>query len=438
MSMTPDRLRTLYADAVALHRAERLDEAELLFREVAAADPAHAEARHRIGIIAHLQGRWAEAVEEIGAAIGLGADSAGHHFNLALALHELDRYQETAEACRAALRRDPDFLPALYTLGLALKDLGRLEEAIAAYRGVTRRDPDFAEARYGEAYARLLAGDFAQGWPLYEWRRRLFPQRTTYRQPQWSGQDPAGRTLLIHAEQGIGDTIQFARYVPLAAARGARVILEVQPPLVPLLRGLAEQVIGFGDPAPAADFQCPMMSLPLALGGAIPAEVPYLSADPGRWRDRLQGVPGPKIGIAWRGNPQHSEDRRRSMTAETMARRFTGFEGALVCLQKDRTAAEFAAFAGLRLIDAAPELGDFAETAALVAALDGVVSVDTAVAHLAGALGVPGRVLLGFAPDWRWRLGRDDSEWYPSLRLSRQQKPGDWGTIRQEGEESWV
>lgn len=436
--MTPDRLRTLYADAVAHHRAERLDEAGRLFREVAAADSSHAEARHRLGIIAHLQGRWAEAVEQIGAAIGLGAGSPGHHFNLALALHELDRYEEAAEACRAALRQDPDFLPALYTLGLALKDLGRLDEAIAAYRAAAQRAPDFAEAHYGEAYARLLAGDFVHGWPLYEWRRRLFPQRIVYPQPRWSGQDLARGSLLIHAEQGIGDTIQFARYLPLAAARGAKVILEVQPPLVPLLQGLAERVIGFGDAVPAADFQCPMMSLPLALGGTIPRNVPYLSADPGRWRDRLRGEPGPRIGIAWRGNPEHSEDRRRSMSAETMARRFAGFGGTLVCLQKDCGAAELAAFAGLRLIDAAPELGDFAETAALVAALDGVVSVDTAVAHLAGALGVPGRVLLAFAPDWRWRLGREDSEWYPSLRVSRQEKPGDWDTIRQQGEESWV
>ena len=436
--MVPADLRQLYADAVALHRAERLDEAERLFREVAAADPSHAEARHRLGIIAHLAGRWAEAVEHISAAIALGGGSAGHHFNRALALHELDRTEEAAQACRAALRHDPDFVPALYTLGLALKDLGRLEDAIAAYQAATAREPDFAEARYGEAYARLLGGDFTQGWPLYEWRRRLFPQRNVYRQPQWTGQDLAGRTLLIHAEQGIGDTIQFARYIPLAAARGARVILEVQPSLVALLQGLAEQVIGFGDPVPAADFQCPMMSLPLALGGAIPADVPYLSADPARWRARLDGVPGPWIGIAWRGNPEHSEDRRRSMTAEAMARRFAGFGGTLVCLQKDRSETELAAFAKLRVIDATPELEDFAETAALVAALDGVVSVDTAVAHLAGALNVPGRVLLGFAPDWRWRLGRDDSEWYPSLHLLRQEKPGDWESIRQQGEMSWV
>lgn len=431
MIMTPDTIPLLYADAVALHRAGRLDQAEALFRRVAEADPGHPEAQHRLGVIAHVKGRWSEAVDRIGAAIGLSGGSAGLHYNLALALHELDRYDEAAEACRAALRLKPDFLPALYTLGLALKDLGRLDEAIGAYQAIAARDPDFAEARYGEGYARLLAGDFAGGWPLYEWRRGLFPQRVAYREPQWTGQDIAGKTLLIHAEQGIGDTIQFVRYVPLAVARGAKVILEVQPSLVRLLSGFG--AIGFDEPRPPADFHCPMMSLPLALGGAIPARTPYLSAEPAE-------LPGRAIGIAWRGNPEHSDDRRRSMTAETMARCFHGLDVTLVCLQKDRTEAELAAFAGCRLIDAAPDLGDFADTAAIISGLDEVIAVDTAIVHLAGALTVPAKVLLSYAPDWRWRLGRGDSDWYPSLRLIRQKTPGNWGSviekIKQEGETS--
>ena len=430
--MSPEQL---YADAVSHFRAERLDEAERLFRQVVETDPRHVEAQHRLGVIAHLRGRWTEAAERIQTAIGIGGGSAGHHFNLALALHELDRYEEAAEACRAALRLKPGFVPALYMLGLALKDMGRLDEAITAYHAAGTRDPDFAEAHYGEAYARLLAGDFDAGWRKFEWRRRLTPQRVTYPQPQWTGQDIAGRTLLIHAEQGIGDTIQFARYVPVAGARGAKVILEVQPSLVRLLSGLADQVIGFGDPVPAADFQCPMMSLPLALGGGNPADGPYLSAEP----RPVQG--GTRISIVWRGNPEHIDDRRRSMSAQAMARCFAGFDVTLVCLQKDRTDAELAAFVGQRLIDAAPDLTDFADTAAWVAGLDLVVSVDTAVVHLAGALGVPARVLLAYAPDWRWRLGREESDWYPSLRLVRQSAPGDWESvikiIRDQGERIW-
>jgi hypothetical protein len=435
--MTPDPVRQLFADAAAHYRAERLDEAEHLFRQVIDLDPCHVEALHRLGVIAHQKERWSEAAELIGTAIAMDGSTAAHHFNLALALHELDRYEQAAESCRIAIRLKPDFVPAYYMLGLSLKDLGRLDEAIAAYQAATARDPEFAEAQYGEGYARLLAGDFAAGWRQFEWRRRLGPQRVSYPQPQWRGEDIAGRTLLIHAEQGLGDSIQFARYVPLAAARGAKVLLEVQPPLVPLLERLPgiAKVIGFGEPVPAFDLQCPVMSLPIALGPDIPA-APYLFTDPAPI-----DAPSPQIGIVWRGNPEHIDDRRRSMTAEALARCFAGLDVTLVCLQKDRTEAELAAFAGYRLIDAAPGLTDFTRTAAVVAALDLVVSVDTAVGHLAGALGVPCRVLLGFAPDWRWRLGHETSDWYPSLRLIRQPAPGDWDTviktIREEGERKW-
>jgi hypothetical protein len=371
-----------------------------------------ASSLHRQGVQAHQAGRWAEAVERIRAAIAIRDDAPAWHFNLALALHELDRYEETAGATRAALRLAPDFAPAHYMLGLALKDLGRLDDAIAAYRAATARAPDFAEAHYGEAHALLLAGDFARGWEKFEWRRKLVPQRTTYPQPQWRGEDIAGRTLLIHAEQGLGDTIQFSRYVPLAEAAGATVILEVQPSLVRLLSGTA-RVFGFGERLPAFDLQCPMMSLPIALGPGIPP-LPVTS------RERSA-----KIGIAWRGNPQHIDDRRRSMTAEMMARCFEGTGATLVCLQKDRTEMELAAFPNI--IDRA--FGDFAETAEAISSLDLVVSVDTAVLHLAGTLGVPALALLSFAPDWRWRLGRDDSDWYPSLRLIRQETPGDWQPV---------
>ncbi len=428
--MSSDQLRQLYADAVSHHRAERLGEAESLFRRVAEADPDHAEALHRLGIIAQQTGRWAEAAERIQQAIRIGPPSAGHHYNLALALHELDRYEEAAEACRAALRLKPDFIPALYTLGLALKDLGRLDEAVAAYQAVTARAPDFAEAHYGEGFARLLKGDFAAGWPKYAWRRRVFPQRKTYPQPQWSGEDLRGRTLLIHAEQGLGDTIQFARYAPLLAGKGSDIILEVQPSLVPLLSQLpgVSRVIGFGDPLPPFDLHCPTLGLPGACGttlDTIPARLPYLSADPAYWRDRL---PGRRIGIVWRGNPEHSEDKRRSLTAAQMASCFDGADVTLVSLQKDGSAEELAAF-GPDVTDAAPELGDFADTAALVAALDLVVSVDTAVAHLAGALGVACWTMLSFAPDWRWLQQREDSPWYPTMRLFRQQEPGDWQPV---------
>jgi hypothetical protein len=434
--MTSSDPREIYRQAAAYHRADRLAEAERLYRHLLEQDPHHVGALNMLGALDHQRGRPEAAVALIRRAIAIEGRSVSAHFNLALALYDLDRFDEAIAACRAALRLKADFAPALYTQALALKDLGRLDEAIAGFEAASAQSPDFAEAHYGEAFARLMRGDFAAGWRKYEWRRRVLAQRIFYPQPQWMGQDLAGRTLLIHAEQGQGDTIQFARYAPLAARRGARVILEVHASLVALLTGVpgVDRVSAFGERLPAFDVQCPAMSLPMAFETTletIPKAVPYLSADPGRiahWQGRLADRPGPRIGVAWRGNPQQSENKRRSVTAEQMAACFEGTGATLVCLQKDRTAQELAAF-GPRTIDAAPGLGDFAETAALIASLDLVISVDTAVCHLAGALGAPVWTLLSFAPCWRWLQGREDSPWYPTMRLFRQSAPGDWTPV---------
>jgi len=434
--MTSRDPREIYQQAAAFHRADRLAEADRLYRRLLEQDPNHVGALHMLGALEHQRGRPEAAVELIRRAIAIDDRSVSRHFNLALALYDLDRFEDAVAACRAALRLKADFAPALYTQALSLKDLGQLDEAIAGFDAAIAQSPDFAEAHYGEAFARLMRGDFAAGWRKYEWRRRVLAQRIFYPQPQWMGQDLAGRSLLIHAEQGQGDTIQFARYAPLAARRGARVILEVHASLVALLAGLpgVDRVVAFGERLPAFDVQCPAMSLPMAFGttlDTIPAAVPYLSAEPGRmalWRDRLAERPGPRIGVAWRGNPQQSENRRRSVTAAQMAACFEGTDATLVCLQKDRTAEELAAF-GPRMIDATPALGDFAETAALIATLDLVISVDTAVCHLAGALGAAVWTLLSFAPCWRWLQRREDSPWYPTMRLFRQTAPGDWTPV---------
>jgi len=419
----------IYAEASALQRANRAAEAEPLYRRILELDPNHVGALHMLGVLELQRGLAQQAAELIGRAVTLDDRSVPRHFNLALALYQLDRFDEAIAACRAALRLKADFAPALYTMALSLKDLGRLDEAIAAYQAAQSHAPNLAEAHYGEGFARLMKGDFAAGWRKFEWRRHIFPQRTNYPQPQWTGQDIGGRTLLIHGEQGQGDNIHFLRYAPLAAERGAKVIVETYASLVPLMRSLpgVERVIGFGDPAPRFDFHCPAMSLPALFGPAIPSAA-YLSADPARtqaWRERLAALPGRKIGIAWRGNPEQSENKRRSLSAGQMAACFAGGTAVPVCLQKDRTAEELAAFGPL--IDAAPDLADFAETAALIGALDLVLTVDTAVCHLAGALGAPVWTLLSFAPDWRWQEKREDSPWYPSMRLFRQARPGEWG-----------
>jgi hypothetical protein len=284
-----------------------------------------------------------------------------------------------------------------------------------------------------------VAGDLATGFALYEARfedPRLGTPARSLPWPRWSGVEPlAGQRILLHAEQGLGDTLQFARYAPLVAARGARVVLEVPAPLAGLLRPLdgVSAVIARGNPLPVVDCHCPLGSLPLALGttlATIPASIPYLHADAvdvAAW----QAQPGdrrPRVGLVWAGNRRHRNDRRRSLPLAALAPLARG-PWQLVSLQKDLTLDDAQRLAGWQAIDAGPRLGDFAATAAALTALDLVVTVDTAVAHLAGALGRPAWVLLPHAPDWRWLLGRADSPWYPTLRLFRQPRPGDWARV---------
>jgi hypothetical protein len=285
--------------------------------------------------------------------------------------------------------------------------------------------------------ALLAQVDWPAGWQEYDWRWKTPDLSKAWRgfpQKQWLGEPAEGRTLLIHAEQGFGDTLQFCRYTPLAAARGLRVILEVPGPLVRLLRCLpgVDRVVERGEALPDFDLHCPMLSLPLAFGttlSSLPGAVPYLHADPeltAAWRARLAAVDiqGPRVGLVWAGNPGKVADARRSLPADRLAPLFV--DGAhFVSLQKNGPATP----ADLPLTNFMGEVADFADTAALVANLDLVISVDTAVAHLAGALGKLVWVLDRFDPCWRWLAGRRDSPWYPTLRLYRQPTPGDWAPV---------
>ncbi|HTJ90248.1 MAG TPA: glycosyltransferase family 9 protein [Acidocella sp.] len=292
--------------------------------------------------------------------------------------------------------------------------------------------------------ALLAQGNMEMGWEEYEWRwktRHLLSEQRKFSQPQWHGERADGQTLLIHAEQGFGDTLQFCRYAPLAAARGLRVILEVQKPLLRLLRGLPgiDLVIAHGDQLPPFDLHSPLLSLPRAFGTrleSIPNEVPYLHAEAvaaAHWRTRLDQIAnqGPKIGIVWAGRPyNHSSslmaiDRRRSMSPEFLAPLFEISGLKFFSLQKSGPGASGA----FPLIDLMKEVDDFADTAALVTNLDLVISVDTAVAHLAAALGKQVWLMNRFDSCWRWLEERRDSPWYPTLRLYRQSQPGAWGSV---------
>lgn len=471
----------IFERGLRYHRAGDLQQAEACYRQALTFDPAHADSLHFLGLIAFQIGRYDLAVAQIGTAIKLRPQAAHYHCNLANALFHQARLDEAEAAYRealrlapndpiahnnlgnvlraagqldraegsyrTALRLKPDFPDAHNGLGVNLSSLGRYAEAEACYREAVRLAPDYAEAHYNIAGTLLLAGRFDEAWPEFEWRWKVTEDRLSARdfaQPIWQGEDISGKVILLHAEQGLGDTLQFCRYAPLVAARGAGVVLEIQPPLQGLLSTLAgvENLVMQGDPLPQFDLHCPLMSLPRAFGTkleTIPAEVPYLKADPvlvARWSDRVSGFDGLRVGLVWAGNPRRfsaelsAVDRRRSIALEQFAP-LAALPGlVLISLQKGEAAAEIdSAPPGLVIHDWTHELDNFADTAALIDTLDLVISVDTSVAHLAGALGRPVWLLNRFDTCWRWLLEREDSPWYPGLRQFRQPRPGDWDSV---------
>lgn len=408
-----------------------------LCRKVLAAAPDNAFGLNLQAILAHQAGRTDEAIELLGKSIQLNPRVADFHFNLGVALQAQERHADAAASYRTALALEPRHAGALTNLGRAFQKQAHPQAAIACYEQAVALKSDLPEAHWGLATQRLLLGDFAHGWEEYEHRWALPENQSSRREfaaPRWTGDELAGRRLLLHAEQGVGDMLQFVRYAPLLARRGARVIVLCQPELKRLLVEMEDvTVVTDGDPLPDFDVHLPLMSLSRLLGttlSTIPANVPYLRADPvdvRAWSGRLAGDSCFKVGLVWAGNPRHLNDRNRSCTLATFAplADVTGIR--FYSLQKGEAGTQARnPPANMKLVVAGDELFDFADTAALMASLDLVITVDTAAAHLAGALARPVWVLLPFAPDWRWLLERGDSPWYPSMRLFRQKTPGDW------------
>jgi len=340
-----------------------------------------------------------------------------------------------AEAYRDAIKLDPRMRAAYVDLGFVLYGLGDLGEASDCFDRLHELEPDSAEATVNLGLIHLLKGELRDGWTEYEsrWKVGVGDDRKVL-QRRWQGEALGGERILLYAEQGLGDTMQFVRYVPLVAKLGGEVVLEVQPALHDLLAGTegASRVIRRGDTLPDFTWQCPLMSLPLALGTeleTIPASVPYIAADAARveaWRERLQKNTR-RIGLAWAGNPGHSRDRLRSISLEQLTPLLNVEGTTYYSLQFGAGAEQMKLLPpGVQLIDLGDELKDFANVAAIVANLDLVISIDSAVAHLAGALGKPVWILLNKGCDWRWFLGREDSPWYPTARLFRQSAPGEW------------
>jgi tetratricopeptide (TPR) repeat protein len=422
---------------LALRRpAEALD----CFEKILASAPGHADARANRGVALAALGRHEEALADFDAALAAGLNPIVS-YNRGNALAALGRHAEAVAAYDRALAVIPNHVAACSSRGVSLQALNRHADAIASFDRALALDPAFADAHFNKSLALLAIGDYPRGQAEYEWRwKRTGTEnlRHNFSRPLWLGEFPLhDKTILLHAEQGLGDTIQFARYVPQLARAGANVVLEVHPELKPLLSRLdgCRTVIARGEARPAHDVHCPLGSLPLALKtglASVPAEIPYLSADAervARWRPRLEAFGSPRIALVWAGNVAHANDRNRSLALSSLRALWAGNGASVVSLQRDLRAGDAELLAGAPVLHLGGELTDFDDTAAVIASCSLVIAVDTSVAHLAGALGRPLWMLLPFASDWRWTAAADRSPWYPSARLYRQPRPGDWDSV---------
>jgi tetratricopeptide (TPR) repeat protein len=437
----------LFAEAVRYHQAGRLAEADILYRRILARDPCQPAILHNLGVIARQTENPAAAAALFRRALSLRPDYPEALGNLGIAWRDQGDHRQAAATLERAVCLQPDVAELHNNLGGVHKEQGRIDGAIREFRRALSIQPDQPEIRCNLAAALLQRGDYGEGWREHEWRLHRdvsWAKPRLFGQPRWTGEDLTGRTILLHAEQGLGDGLQFARYATPIAARGARVILEVAPSLTALLAtvpGVA-QVVAAGAALPAFDCHLPLMSAPALLGttvATIPAEIPYITAHAAMvaaWGRRLAHLPGPKVGLAWAGDPRphdwraHAVDRQRSM-ALTRLTPLLDLPGiSVVSLQKGVAAAQIGDIAPERRpFDPMDAVVDFADTAALVANLDLVIAVDTAVVHLAGAIGKPAWILSRFDGCWRWLLDREDSPWYPTARLFRQTTPGDWDAV---------
>jgi tetratricopeptide (TPR) repeat protein len=442
LALRPDDPDTLNARGRVLLSLERPADALAMFDQAAALAPGHFGAQTNRGNALAALGRLDEALGRYDALLVDHPSHPSLHFNRGLALASLGRHAEAIAAYDQAVANRPDYVAAHLNRGTALQALNRHQEAIASFANVLAIEAGNADAKHNAALSRLTLGDYRDGFAQYEARfaRSGMPaRRRGFGRPLWLGEySPQRKTILLHAEQGLGDTIQFARYAPMLARMGAKVVLEAPAELAGLLRRLAgvSDVVERGAPLPGFDLHCPMGSLPLALQSelaTIPAEIPYLTASDERiakWRPRLAGLAHPRVAIVWSGRASHPNDRNRSLALAGLAPLFGLDQVSFISLQRELSDADAATLAGSAGVTAVgAELRDFDDTAAVLALSDLVIAVDTAVAHLAGAMGRPAWILLPFCPDWRWLLGRDDSPWYPTARLYRQPAAGDWDSV---------
>ena len=424
--------------ARVLYQGGALQPAAELYRRALVLDPKRHEIYSDLGLVLTNLGNFAPALEAFRRSLIANPRSAKTIAGLGHLFECKGDLLSAADAYRDAIKLAPKLLAAYVDLGFVLYGLGELAEASDCFHRLRALQPNSAEATVNLGLIHLLQGDLSAGWSEYEsrWKVGVGDDRKLV-QRQWKGEPLNGERILLYAEQGLGDTLQFARYVPLVAARGGEVVLEVQPQVHNLLAGTdgVSHVISRGDMLPEFSWRCPLLSLPLAFGtelDTIPASAPYIHPDPVRvkaWQERFQGN-ARRIGLAWAGNPSHPRDRLRSIPLELLVPLMSVPGTTFYSLQFGAGSEQMKQIPpGVHLIDLGADLKDFANVAAIVANLDLVISVDSSVAHLAGAIGKPVWILLNKGCDWRWFLDREDSPWYPTARLFRQTTPGGWQDV---------
>lgn len=456
LAANPDHIEARSNLGAVFQAVNRLDEAIDCYRQALRLAPDNRDARCNLATALQTKGAYAEAITEYRQTLAQHPEFPEAWFNLGNAYRESDRYDEAIDCYNRALELKPDYAKALTNLGVVHFIQQRAQEAIACCRRSLALDPQSVETHLMLAFGWLLTGQFQQGWPEYEWRRQsannIIPK---FAQPAWRGEPLENRTILLHYEQGLGDTFQFLRYAPLIKSLGARVIVRCQPRLSPLLArspGI-DHIVEPDQPLPDFDVHAPLLSLPLSLGttlDSIPSEVPYIFADPQlieKWRHRLpelhashySRLPTPdslpfRIGINWQGHSPKGMFGVRDIPLQQFTRLSSISGVSLINLQRGRGREELQNLANPTAIldpgeDVDVAAGSFMDTAAIMKNLDLVITSDTAIAHLAGALGINVWVALPFAPEWRWLLSRTDSPWYPTMRLFRQPKHGAWTTV---------
>lgn len=428
----------LLQTALEKHRAGRLDEAETLCARILDTDPGNSGALHLQGVLVSLRGETDDAIGLIREALAIDPDNAQARSNLAGILFDGNLMDEAAREGEQALRLDPDLTEGWYNLGNIRREMGHIDDALGCYERALELDPDHAKAHWNSALLLLLKGDYDRGWKEYEWRWKnpdLPTPDVDFPQPLWEGENVGGKVIFLYSEQGHGDAIQFIRFTMNASARGARIVLGCDTALERLFSTVygVEKIVTPRTAIPPFQYHRSLMSLPGLFAitpESIPSALPYLEADPAlvdHWAPRIGRAPGLKVGLVWRGNPDQERDRTRSLALPILGPLLEVPGVSFFSLQKE-PAPEDKPYPEC-LVDLGPELEDYAVTAAVIANLDLVISVCTSSAHLAGTMGRPLWVMLSHLPDWRWFLDRDDSPWYPSARLFRQDKPGDWDAV---------